>query len=260
MPLSQVIILFLAGIGAGALNALAGGGGFITLPALIFSGAAPIIANIGGTVAVWPGLIASLFAYRRSLHTDKHPIGIYILLALSGGALGAGLLIYTTNAFFMALLPYLLLFATLLFLFGRNITERFKALRGGDRPFPSTVIYLLLFLIAVYGGYFGGGMGMMTLAVLTLIGMEDIHEMNALKSLLVVIINGIGVAIFIVGGKVDWTRCLIMTGGCILGGYGAGNLVLKVNPVWVRRLIALLAISMTLYFFYRAYFSGHPRI
>lgn len=253
MSLHQALVLFFAGIGAGGLNALAGGGGFITLPALIWSGATPILANTGGTIAVWPGLIAALFAYRRNLRGRRHPLALYMAAAVIGSAIGAALLLQTTNRFFMALLPWLMLFATALFLFGKRLTERLVRARSDGHAFPRPVVLLLLFLIAVYGGYFGGGMGIMTLAVLTLIGMTDMHEMNALKSLLVVVINGIGVAIFIATGKVEWARVMVMTAGCIIGGYGAGSLVLKVNPVRLRMLVAILASGMTVYFFIRAY-------
>ncbi len=249
----QALLLFFAGLLAGGLNALAGGGGFITLPAFIFTGVAPIIANTSGTIAVWPGILASMFAYRRNLQAHKHPLGIYLVLALGGATLGAFLLLYSTNAFFMGLLPFLLLFATLLFIFGKAITARLVSHRGMEKTFPAFGVYFLLFMIAVYGGYFGGGMGIMTLAVLALIGMEDIHEMNAIKTLLVMIINGIGMVIFVAEGKVAWSRCLVMTVGCVIGGYGAGNLVQRINPITVRRLIALIASAMTAYFFYRAY-------
>lgn len=246
-------VLFGAGALAGGLNALAGGGGFITLPALIWAGDAPVVANIGGTIAVWPGLIATLFAYRRNLRGRKHPLAIYLALAVCGSALGAVLLLFTTNAFFMALLPWLLLFATTLFITGRKITSRLVAMRGTEAPFPPWLVYLLLFCIAVYGGYFGGGMGIMTLAVLTLIGMRDIHEMNALKSLQVMVINGVGVLIFTISGKVHWAPCLAMTSGCICGGYAAGHWVQKVEQGKVRIAIACLATAMTLYFFFKAY-------
>jgi uncharacterized membrane protein YfcA len=253
MTPAQALVLFIAGILAGGLNALAGGGGFITLPALIWSGASPILANTGGTIAVWPGLIAALFAFRRNLQGHKHPLKLYLAMAVVGSSLGAGLLLFTTNSFFMALLPWLLLFATVLFITGKRITDRLVAMRGGGEPFPKPVAWFLLFLIAVYGGYFGGGMGIMTLAVLTLIGMRNIHEMNALKSLLVMVINGVGVAIFTATGKVEWARCLVMMVGCIIGGYGAGNLSQRVDPVWLRRFIAMVAAGMTVYFFFHAY-------
>jgi uncharacterized membrane protein YfcA len=246
-------VLFGAGALAGGLNALAGGGGFITLPALIWAGDAPVTANIGGTIAVWPGLVATLFAYRRNLQGRKHPLPIYLTLAVCGSALGAVLLLFTTNAFFMAVLPWLLLFATTLFITGPKITSRLVALRGSEAPFPPAVVYVLLFAIAVYGGYFGGGMGIMTLAVLTLIGMRDIHEMNALKSLQVMVINGVGVLVFALSGKVHWAPALVMTLGCVCGGYAAGHWVQKVEQGKVRIAIACLASAMTLYFFIKAY-------
>jgi uncharacterized protein len=249
----QTLVLFLAGFLAGGLNALAGGGGFITLPALIWTGSAPILANIDGTLAVWPGVIATLFAFRRNLQGHKHPLKLYLSLGLVGSALGAALLLITTNAFFMALLPWLLLFATSLFIFGGRLTDRLVALRGGGEPFPKALIWALLFLIAVYGGYFGGGMGIMTLAVLTLIGMRDIHEMNALKALLVLVITGVGVVIFSCTGKVEWSRTVVMMAGCALGGYSAGNLSQRVPARKMRTFIAWLASAMTLYFFYRTY-------
>ncbi len=253
MHLLQWPVLFGAGALAGGLNALAGGGGFITLPALIWAGDAPVIANIGGTIAVWPGLVATLYAYRRNLQGRKHPLAIYLTLAILGSALGAVLLLFTTNAFFMALLPWLLLFATTLFITGPKITSRLVAMRGTETPFPPWLVYLLLFCIAVYGGYFGGGMGIMTLAVLTLIGMRNIHEMNALKSLQVMVINGIGVVVFTISGKVHWAPCLVMTLGCICGGFAAGHFVQKVEQAKVRIAIACLASAMTLYFFIKAY-------
>ena len=249
----QVLILFIAGILSGGLNALAGGGGFITLPAFIWSGVPPILANTSGTIAVWPGVIAALFAFRRNLQRHKHPLKLYMAMGVVGSSIGASLLLFTTNAFFMALLPWLLLFATVLFIFGKRITDALVAKRGGGEPFPRPVALSLLFLIAIYGGYFGGGMGIMTLAVLTLIGMRDIHEMNALKSLLVVVINGVGVILFIATGKVAWVGCLVMTGGCIIGGYAAGNLSQKVPQASLRRLISGIACAMTVYFFIHAY-------
>jgi uncharacterized membrane protein YfcA len=253
MDLLRLSLLFGAGALAGGLNALAGGGGFITLPTLIWAGDAPVAANIGGTIAVWPGIVASLFAYRRNLRPERHPLGIYLAMAIIGSVLGAVLLLFTTNAFFMALLPWLLLFATVLFITGPGITRRLVAWRGMDSPFPSGLVLFLLFCIAVYGGYFGGGMGIMTLAVLTLIGMRDIHEMNALKTLLVMVINGVGVVVFILSGKVHWAPALVMTLGCICGGYAAGYWVQKVEQKLVRTAIACLASGMTAYFFFKAY-------
>lgn len=253
MTLLQSALLCGAGALAGALNALAGGGGFVTLPALMWAGCPPILANTGGTVAVWPGLLSALYAYRRNLRHREYPMGTYLGLAVFGSAVGAGLLLFTTNSFFLALLPWLLLFATVLLIAGRRITDRISAWRGTDDPLPPSAVLILLFLIAVYGGYFGGGMGIMTLAVLTLIGMRDMHEMNALKTLLSAVINSAGVAIFIATGKVPWAPSLAMTAGCVAGGYLAGHWVQKVDQAKVRTGIGILAAGMTAWFFWKAY-------
>ena len=263
LTLMQALLLFIAGVLSGGLNALAGGGGFITLPALIFSGISPILANTSGTIAVWPGIVGSMVAYRKNLKTEKHPLILYFILVLLGSTLGAFLLLFSTNKFFMNILPFLLLFATVIFTFGKSITSRIMNLRNqmfvsgkikvseNKTLVPKPIIYFLLFLIAIYGGYFGGGMGMMTLAVLALIGMDDIHEMNALKTLIVLIINGIGALIFIFEGKVAWPQCLVMMLGCLLGGYFAGYFVQRIDAKIVRRMIIAVAVSMTVYFFYR---------
>lgn len=253
MTLLQACVLFGAGALAGALNALAGGGGFVTLPALMWAGSPPILANTGGTVAVWPGLLASVYAFRRRLRHRDHPLASWLGLAVFGSAIGAGLLLFTSNAFFLALLPWLLLFATALFVAGPRLTARLSAARGAAAPFPGWAVRILMFLIAVYGGYFGGGMGIMTLAVLSLIGMSDIHEMNALKTLLSAVINSAGVAIFVVTGKVPWIPCLAMTAGCVAGGFLAGHWVQKVDQAKVRSGIVALAAAMTAYFFWKAY-------
>lgn len=255
MSIENAFMLFASGVLAGGLNALAGGGGFITLPALMYTGLTPVQANINGTLSVWPGLLASLFAYRRSLTGRRHPLKLLVTLACCGGLVGAALLLVSTNTFFLALLPWLLLFATLLFIWGPRLTARLVLLRGGDglaRPFPARLGYLLIFTIAIYGGYFGGGMGIMTLAVLSLIGMEDIHEMNALKTFLVVVINGVAVLIFIAAGQVAWTRCLVMSLGCVVGGYCAVRVIRSRSQRWVRGLITVIASGMTLYFFLRS--------
>ena len=253
MTLLQAAILCGAGALAGALNALAGGGGFVTLPALMWAGSPPILANTGGTVAVWPGLLSALYAYRRNLRHREYPLWSYLGIAVTGSAAGACLLLFTSNSFFLALLPWLLLFATVLLVFGRPITDRLSALRGTDAPLPPAAVRFLLFLIAVYGGYFGGGMGIMTLAVLTLIGMKDMHEMNALKTLLSAVINSAGVAIFLATGKVPWLPCLAMTTGCVAGGFLAGHWVQKVDQAKVRVAIGIMAVCMTGYFFWKAY-------
>ena len=260
MPLGHYLILILAGFLAGGLNALAGGGGFITLPTLMFTGATPILSNTSSTLALWPGMITALFAYRSRLSSRSHPLKLYAAMSVVGGTLGAVLLLKTSNHFFMALLPWLLLAATLLFSFGNRITEWAVGKRPGEgSALPKGVSYTLLFLIAVYGGYFGGGMGIMTLAVLAVIGMRDIHEMNAIKTLWTLMINGIALAIFLGTGKIDWTRGLTMMVGCTAGGYTAAYFAQQIPRIWVRRFIILVASGMTFYYLLNSYFL-HSRV
>jgi uncharacterized membrane protein YfcA len=255
MSLGHYLILVLAGFLAGGLNALAGGGGFITLPTLMFTGATPILSNTSSTLALWPGMITALFAYRNRLSGKSHPLKLYAAMALVGGTLGAVLLLKTSNDFFMAVLPWLLLAATLLFTFGNRITDWAVGKRAGEGgALPKGVSYALLFLIAIYGGYFGGGMGIMTLAVLAVIGMRDIHEMNALKTLWTLAINGVALAIFLFTGRVDWGRGLTMMVGCTAGGYMAAHFAQQIPRIWVRRFIILVASAMTLYYFVHLYF------
>ena len=239
-----------AGALAGGLNAIAGGGGFVVLPTLMFTGSTPIFANTTGTVAVWPGIVSSLFAYRRRLNSHDHRIGLYALMAVIGSSLGAGLLLLTTNQFFLRILPYLLLTATVLFAFGNRVTAWAMGHdSSSENPLPSWIPYGLLFLIAVYGGYFGGGMGIMTLAVLAVMGMRDLHEMNALKSLWTMMINGVAVVIFVATGKVDWLPGLVMMAGAVTGGYMTGRFSQHVPQIWLRRLVIAIASTMTLYYF-----------
>jgi uncharacterized membrane protein YfcA len=251
MPWANVPLLFLAGALAGALNALAGGGGFITLPAFLFSGTTAIIANTTGTAAVWPGIASALYAQRARLSARAHPLGLYAVLAVAGGALGAYLLLFTSNDFFLALLPWLLLFATTILVFGNRLT----AFVMGQRALPRAVVHVFLFIIAVYGGYFGGGMGIMTLATLALLGMRDIHEMNALKAYLTGIINLVSLVVFAALGKVDWLRCAPMAVGCVAGGYAAGRWMQGAGRDGVRRAVIVLAVTMTLLFFWKAYWK-----
>ena len=254
MALSQILLLFIAAIIGGTLNAVAGGGSFFTFPALVFTGVAPIIANATSTVAIWPGSVASIGAYRREI--AKQPRGILWLLigtSLIGGALGAVLLLGTPQAFFVALVPYLLLVATLLFAFSPYITARLR-----QRTTTSTNksswqslagVSFAQLVIAIYGGYFGGGIGILMLATLAMMGMENIHEMNAVKAVLASCINGVAVIIFIAKGAVVWPQALLMLVGAIIGGYGGAYYARKIEQKWIRIFVIVVGLALTLYFF-----------
>ena len=246
------ILLFLAAVLAGALNSVAGGGSFFTFPALVLIGMPPVNANATNTVVLWPGSLASVGAYRKELATEKHRLLVYGGVSLLGGVLGAMLLLRTEQSTFQKLIPYLLLVATLLFTFGgtvaARITSRFQITHNLSSQAKIGILFLQL-LIAIYGGYFGGGIGILMLALLAMMGMENIHAMNALKTVLATCINGMAVIVFIAAGAVIWSKALFMISGAILGGYGGAYYAQKINPIWVRRFVTLTGSLLTIYFF-----------
>jgi uncharacterized membrane protein YfcA len=245
------LLLFGAAAAGGAINSVAGGGSFIAFPSLLFAGVAPVAANATNTVALWPGSVASAVAYRAELMVVKRelfPLGIAGLL---GGLAGAILLLRTSETRFVALIPWLLLFASVVFSFGRRVG---KWITRGPRSGASLpVAFVVQLLISVYGGYFGGGMGIMMLAVLSVLGMTNIHQMNGVKNVLATLINGVAVASFIVAGAVDWAPGVVMIAGGIAGGYVGARVARKVKPAVVRAVVLAVAWGMTGYFFVRTY-------
>jgi uncharacterized membrane protein YfcA len=250
-------VLFGAALAGGALNAVAGGGSFFTFPSLLLTGVPPIQANATSTVALWPGSLMSVAAYWRELR-GRHGLPLLAGASVLGGLLGALLLLHTPAATFARLVPYLLLAATLLFTFGGAITRYVRArlnLHLAGEPAPPRAALagtvLLQLLIATYGGYFGGGIGILMLASLALLGMENIHEMNALKTLMATCINGVAVAAFVLAGAVAWPQALLMLAGSITGGYGAAHYARRLDPRLVRRIVIVTGFGLTLYFFWR---------
>lgn len=249
MTIATGVMLFFAAAVGGGLNSVAGGGSFVAFPALLFAGVPPVPANATNTIALWPGSVASAIAYRRELGDVRRqllPLGVAALL---GGLTGSLLLLRTSETTFVLLIPWLLLFATLLFTFGGTVAR--KLTRGAHAPLAVAVG--AQFAISIYGGYFGGGMGIMMLAVLTLLGMTHIHRMNALKNVLGALINGVAVVAFVVAGAVRWEPGVVMIAGGITGGYAGAAAARRVDPKYVRWLVMLIAWSMTTYFFIETY-------
>ena len=249
MTVATGVMLFFAAVVGGGLNSVAGGGSFVAFPALLFAGVAPVPANATNTIALWPGSVASAVAYRRELVDVRRqllPLGVAALL---GGLAGSLLLLRTSETTFVLLIPWLLLFATLLFTFGGTVAR--KLTRGAHAPIAVAVV--AQFAISVYGGYFGGGAGIMMLAVLTLLGITHIHRMNALKTVLGALINGVAVIAFVVAGAVRWEPGIVMIAGGITGGYAGAAAARRIDPKYVRWLVMLIAWSMTTYFFIRTY-------
>ena len=247
MAFATGTFLFLAAALGGAINSVAGGGSFVAFPALLFAGAAPIPANATNTIALFPGSAASAVAYRRELRDVRRELVPLGAAATIGGVAGSAMLLRTPEHAFVLLIPWLLLFATALFSFGGAVAGR---VRG---QVPVSVAVVVQLVIGVYGGYFGGGMGIMMLAVLSLMGMTDIHRMNALKTVLSALANGVAVIAFIAAGAVDWGRGVVMIAGGVLGGYAGAAIARRVDAKRVRLLVLAIAWTMTAYFFWRTY-------
>jgi uncharacterized membrane protein YfcA len=250
-----ILLLVLSATIAGALNAVAGGGSFLTFPSLVVAGVPPVGATATSTVALWPGSAASVGAYRRELaRVDRALLAVLTVTSLAGGVLGAVLLLRTPEAAFAALVPYLLLGATGLFASSRWLTARLRR-RAGGRALGQRAglggIALAQLVIAVYGGYFGGGIGILMLATLGLMGIESIHELNALKAILAACINGVAVGTFILAGAVAWPHALLMVAGSVAGGYGGASLARRIDPGWLRIGVVVVGCAMTAYFFVR---------
>jgi uncharacterized membrane protein YfcA len=244
------LLLFAVAALAGAINSVAGGGSFLTLPTLLYAGVTPVIANATSTLAMWPGSLASAVAYRRELRAT--PMRWLVLLcgvSVVGGFVGAVLLVRTSDTSFMRLLPWLMLIAAVTFTFGGRLRRTSSVPREAHAGMA--VVCVLQFLLSIYGGYFGGGMGIMMLASFTIAGMADIHEMNALKTVLGVAINGLALVTFVVTGAVAWGPGIAMICGAIVGGYFGAVLARRTHPDWVRRLVIVIGWTMTIYFFVR---------
>ncbi len=254
MNFHQAIFLFAASIVGGALNAVAGGGSFVTFPALLFVQVPPIQANATNNVALWTGAAASGGAYRNRLDVPRRVLISFLVASLIGGLAGAFLLLKTPAHTFLRVLPWLTLGATLLFGFGKRLA-RGRVSGVGEDATSMAIAGAALFQLAVgvYGGYFGGGMGIVMLAMLATLGMTDIHAMNALKSVMAFVINGVAAVAFIVARAVYWKQGLVMIAGGIVGGYLGAHGAQKLPAHWIRWFVILVGTGMTVYFFVKAY-------
>src|SRR6202048_1006216 len=254
LDIRQAIFLFGAGVLGGALNAVAGGGSFIAFPALLFTGVGPVAANATNTLALWVGVTASGGAYRKHLNISKRVMIPLIATSVVGGLAGAVLLIKTPAQTFLRVLPWLLLGATLLFAFGRHLTGRISAgISHESSNAAVTMASIYELLVAVYGGYFGGGVGIMNLAMLAALGMTDMHAMNALMVVLGGFIKRVAPFTFVATAAIVWEQAAVMTLGAIVGGYFGAHYAQRLPQTWIRAFVIATGSAMTVYFFVRAY-------
>ena len=240
-------LLLAAAFVAGALNAVAGGGSFLTLPALVFTGVPPVVANATGTVALLPGYAASAWGFREDMAAPPGlTLGKSIALALIGGAGGAALLLVTPDATFRKVVPWLLLAATALFAFGPWLRAR---LAGGKPSTTRATVGVLA--VAGYGGYFNGGLGILLLALFGLLGQTNLNAMNGLKNWVSALLTAIAVAIYAAGGVVHWPQALLMMLAATAGGYGGARVARKLPAPVLRWGIVATGLVMAGLFFWR---------
>jgi uncharacterized membrane protein YfcA len=244
------LFLLAAGLLAGIFNAVAGGGTFISMPVLIYAGLPSVAANASSTVALFPGSLASIYAYREDFKSFENvSLKNLIQISLVGGCIGAVLLLFTPSQNFDKIIPWLVLTGALMFIFGKQVS---KLLRNKFK-LNKWVLFSLQFILGIYGGYFGGGAGIMMMAVWSMLGLTDIKLINANKTLLVGAANSVAVIIFIVSGKIYWPQTCIMLVATIIGGYFGAAYARRLNQNILRGVISFLIVLITVFFFYRAY-------
>jgi uncharacterized membrane protein YfcA len=256
--LAGALALFAVAVAAGALNALSGGGTFLVFPSLLLAGVPAISANATTTAALWPGVVSSAYAYRPELkYTPLHLAIALALVSLFGGALGALLLLGTPSSVFERVVPYLVLIATAIFGFGPRLSGRWAgaATVGVGREDRARLLALMgiQLLISLYGGYFGGGVGILILAALSFFGLRRYHHANGLRTTLSASVNSVAFLTFVLAGAVAWREALIMVTGAVLGGYGAVSFLRRLPDAVLRRAVIAVGLLVTVYLFVRAY-------
>lgn len=248
--MESIILLFSASLIAGIVNGVAGGGGLIAFPALLIMGVPPVNANATNTAALWFGTVASTIAYRHEFLSKRQNLLLLSCVSVMGGIIGSYLLLHTSPTKFSALIPYLMLIATLLFIFSQPLMKYLNKLSKNSEPIylPLTIILPLQLIIATYGGYFGGGSGILMLAVFNLMGRQNINTLNAYKSWLATCINAAAIIHFTFANKIFWLQAIIMASGAIIGGYSSASLAPKLHPLWIRSFIIAMSFSMICYF------------
>jgi uncharacterized protein len=252
MDLWKELVVASAAFAAGLINSIAGGGTLVSFPALLWTGRDPVLANATSTVALWPASLAGVYGFRRELKGGSRHVLLFAAPSLLGGVLGAVLLLRTPSETFARLVPFLILFATLLLAAQEPISRR---LRKGGETKPTRAWWAgaiaFQFFVGVYGGYFGAGIGILMLAALGLLGFSDIHRMNALKNLLAICINGVAAVYFIASGAVIWSDVLLMTFAAIAGGYSGARLAYRLGRRFVRLAVIFIGLVMSVSLFFK---------
>ncbi len=248
MSSAQILIPGIAAFAAGAMNSVAGGGSFLSFPALVFAGIPPISANATNSAAMWVGTIGSARGYREEVAQHRSLLLPVIAVSAVGSLIGACLLLVTPQTLFVRLIPWLLLFATIVFAVSPLITRTVP-----ESPRHAPWQLAVQFAVAIYGGYFGAGMGILMLAVLAFSGLPSFNAQNAIKNVLSVSINGVALIPFVIARIVDWRFAVPMAAIALLGGYLGARLFRRLPQPFARALVVAIGIAMTIVFFVRTF-------
>ncbi|MEY3510054.1 MAG: hypothetical protein RI914_653 [Pseudomonadota bacterium] len=248
---SAWLLLVVAAFAAGVLNAVAGGGSFLTFPALVFTGVPPIVANATSALAVSPGYAGSTLGFKTELQAlPRRRLQREMGISALGGVLGALLLLVTPASVFLGLVPALLLFATVLFAIGPRLAARSaQGAETSDSPWREPG----LLVVAIYGSYFNGGLGILLMALYTLTGEGRIHTVNALKNLNSLVLSLLSVVAFVVAGVIAWPQGLAMMVAATAGGFWGARWSKRLPVLWVRRGVIATGLVMSAVFFVRAF-------
>ncbi len=249
------VVAFAAAFIAGAINSVAGGGTLVSFPALVSIGLPSVIANATSTVAIWPGSLGGMLGYREDMRSLQGRSYLLIIPSAIGGIIGAVLLAMTPTDVFDRLVPLLILFATLLFMLQEPVQRVIRTTGKAHADSSQWLIGALLFqfCVALYGGYFGAGIGILMLAAFGILGYTDIHQMNGLKTLLAVFINGVAAIYFMWKGLVVWPQAIIMMVASIAGGIWGAGVARRIGQKGVRRIVVFVGFGMAFYLLVRGY-------
>jgi uncharacterized membrane protein YfcA len=254
-PYVAWIWLTVAAFLAGILNAVAGGGSFLLFPAMLSMKMLPVQANATNTVALWPGQLTSVAAYRDDIRKNPRLALLLSLAGLVGGAVGAVVLLNTPQRTFLRLVPWLLLVAAGIFALSgpvlRWLERRKGAIAGTTHPPSWVLLFLSTVVVCGYIGYFGAGAGFLLITLFSLFGFQDLHEINALKVAATTLANGIAFVIFTVRGQVVWHYCLLAMVVCAIGGYTSARLARRVPQPVLRGLVVVIGLTMAAWFFWK---------
>ncbi|HYY93962.1 MAG TPA: sulfite exporter TauE/SafE family protein [Pyrinomonadaceae bacterium] len=282
MDLWKEAVIAGAAFAAGLINSIAGGGTLVSFPALLWTGRDPVLASATSTVALWPASLAGAYGFRREQKGGARLFLLFAAPSLAGGILGAVLLLRTPSPTFARLVPFLILFATLLLAVQEPLSRRLRGARSKGRSAGVDVArgdgvngtssvdersgaahagetsrawwagaLVFQFFVGVYGGYFGAGIGILMLAALGLLGFTDIHRMNALKNLLALCINGVAALYFVASGAVIWADVLVMTLAAVAGGYSGARLAYRLGRRFVRLAVIAIGLAMSISLFFK---------